>query len=104
MECAPKVRFATDSALENSGRIGGFEKGEFERDSARKEAAAQVCVRWADPVQLRAQEIGAIASSRFRYAIFNRRSGANPRGDEVGGGVVIRRAPEPLGTKQALGG
>ena len=42
---------------ENSGRIGGFEKGEFERDSARKEVAAQICVRRADTVQLRAQEI-----------------------------------------------
>jgi hypothetical protein len=42
---------------ENSGRIGGFEKGEFERDSARKEIAAQICVRWADTVQLRTQEI-----------------------------------------------
>jgi hypothetical protein len=30
---------------ENSGRIGGFEKGEFERNSARIEVAAQVCVR-----------------------------------------------------------
>ena len=41
----------------NSGRIGGFEKGEFERDSARKEVTAQICVRRADTVQLRAQEI-----------------------------------------------
>jgi len=41
----------------NSGRIGGFEKGEFERNSARKEVAAQICVRRADTVQLRAQEI-----------------------------------------------
>src|SRR6516162_3276085 len=41
----------------NSGRIGGVEKGEFERDSARKEVAAQICVRRADTVQLRAQEI-----------------------------------------------
>src|ERR1700726_4957924 len=29
---------------ENSDRIGGFEKGEFERDSAREEVAAQICV------------------------------------------------------------
>jgi hypothetical protein len=28
----------------NSGRIGGFEKGEFERHSARKEVAAQICM------------------------------------------------------------
>ena len=42
---------------ENSGRIGGFEKGEFERHSARKEVAALICVRRADTVQLRAQEI-----------------------------------------------
>ena len=26
----------------NSGRIGGFEKGEFEGNSARKEVAAQI--------------------------------------------------------------
>jgi hypothetical protein len=32
-------------------------KGEFERDSARKEVVAQICVRRADTVQLRAQEI-----------------------------------------------
>jgi len=44
-------------AQENSGRIGGFEKGELERNSARKEVAAQICVRRADTVQLRAQEI-----------------------------------------------
>ena len=37
--------------------MGGFEKGEFERHSARKEVAAQICVRRADAVQLRAQEI-----------------------------------------------
>src|SRR6516165_4661399 len=42
---------------ENSGRIGGVEKGEFERHSASKEVAAQICVRRADTVQLRAQEI-----------------------------------------------
>jgi hypothetical protein len=32
----------------NSGRIGGFEKGEFERDSARKQVAAQIFVPRAD--------------------------------------------------------
>ena len=31
--------------------IGGFEKGEFVRDSARKEVAAQICVRRADTVR-----------------------------------------------------
>jgi hypothetical protein len=35
---------------------------------------------------------GAIASSRFYYAIFDRRSGVNPQDDEVGGGGVIRGA------------
>ena len=42
---------------ENSGRIDRFEKGEFERVGARKEVAAQICLRRADTVQLRAQEI-----------------------------------------------
>jgi len=41
----------------NSGRIGGFEEGEFQRNSARKEVTVQICVRRADTVQLRAQEI-----------------------------------------------
>jgi hypothetical protein len=35
----------------NSDRIGGFEKGEFELNSARKVVAAQICVRRADTVQ-----------------------------------------------------
>ena len=46
-----------EPAQENLGRIGGVEKGEFERHSASKEVAAQICVRRADTVQLRAQEI-----------------------------------------------
>jgi hypothetical protein len=30
--------------LSGADRIGAFEKGEFERDSAREEVAAQICV------------------------------------------------------------
>src|SRR6516162_8203975 len=37
--------------------IGGFEKGKLEHDGARKEVAAQICVRRADTVQLRAGEV-----------------------------------------------
>src|SRR5215469_2481818 len=45
--------------LIRSGPIptGGFEEGEFKADSPTAEVAAQVCVRGADAVQLRAQEI-----------------------------------------------
>ena len=49
----------------NSGRIGGFEKGEFERDSAKKQVAAQIFVPRADTVQLRAQEIDKPAKIRI---------------------------------------
>ena len=52
--------------MRNSGRIGGFEKGEFERDSARKEVAAQIRVRRADTVQLRAQKI---ESTKIRIVV-----------------------------------
>ena len=45
----------------NSGRIGSFEEGELEGDSARKEVAAQIWLRRADSVQLRAQEIDEAA-------------------------------------------
>ena len=40
-------------------------KREFERDSTRKEIAAQICVRRADTVQLRAQEIDEPAKIRI---------------------------------------
>jgi len=57
----PGVRLLRLSGAEvlrrNSDRIGGFEKGEFERNGARKKVAAQICVRRADTVQLRAQEV-----------------------------------------------
>ena len=49
----------------NSGRIGSFEEGELEGDSARKEVAAQIRVRGADAVQLRAQEIDEAAKIRI---------------------------------------
>src|SRR5215469_8045649 len=41
--------------------IGGFEEGEFKADSPTGEVAAQVCLRGADAVQLRAQEIDEAA-------------------------------------------
>jgi hypothetical protein len=49
----------------NSDRIGGFEKGEFERNSARKEVAAQVCAG-AGPTRFRAQEIDEPTKIRNR--------------------------------------
>jgi hypothetical protein len=55
----------TEVLRRNSGPIGGFEKREFERDSARKEVAAQICVRRANTVQLRAQEINEPAKIRI---------------------------------------
>ena len=45
--------------------IGGFEEREFEGDSATVEVAAQIRLRGADPVQLRAQEIDEAAKIRF---------------------------------------
>jgi len=53
----------------NSGRIGSFEKGEFERHSARKEVAAQICVRRADTVQLRAQKIDEPTSEPYAWGV-----------------------------------
>src|SRR5207245_10056654 len=41
--------------------IGGFEEREFEGDSATEEVTAQIRLRGADPVQLRAQEIDEAA-------------------------------------------
>jgi hypothetical protein len=39
------IRLSGAEVLRRTGdRIGGFEKGEFERDSAREEVAAQICV------------------------------------------------------------
>src|SRR5205807_4882652 len=45
--------------------IGGFEEGEFEGDSPTEEVAAQIRVRGADAVQLRAQEIDEAAKIRI---------------------------------------
>ena len=45
--------------------IGGFEEREFEGDSATVEVAAQIRLRGADPVQLRAQEIDEAAKLRI---------------------------------------
>jgi hypothetical protein len=49
----------------NSGRIGSFEEGELKGDNARKEVAAQIWLRRADPVQLRVQEIDEAAKIRI---------------------------------------
>ena len=55
------------SKMSMSGRIcvGGFEEGEFEGDSPTEEVAAQIRLRGADPVQLRAQEIDEAAKIRI---------------------------------------
>jgi hypothetical protein len=51
--------------MTNSGGICGFGKGEFERDSARQEVAAEICVRRANTVQLRAQKIDEATKIRI---------------------------------------
>ena len=48
-----------------STRLGGFEEGEFEGDSPTEEVAAQIGLRGADAVQLRAQEIDEAAKIRI---------------------------------------
>ena len=64
--CLDPLRAAhTRGPKENSGHIGGFEKGEFEPDGARKEVAAQICVRRTDTVQLRAQKVNEPAKIRI---------------------------------------
>src|SRR5258708_6412543 len=57
----------TRSKMSMSGSVGvgGFEKGEFEGDSAREKVAAQIGLCGADAVQLRAQEIDEAAKIRF---------------------------------------
>src|SRR5437763_8088489 len=85
---APDLEFAHDSALEEarfepsvplwlgaftrsktsmSGPVGvgGFEEGEFEGDGPLEKVAAQILLRGADAVQLRAQEIDEAAKSRI---------------------------------------
>ena len=47
--------------VSGSVSIGGFEEGKFEDDSPTEEVAAQIRLRGADPVQLRAQEIDEAA-------------------------------------------
>ena len=48
---------STSDAAIGPADIGGFEEGEFEGDSPTEEVAAQIRLRRADPIQLRAQEI-----------------------------------------------
>src|SRR5580700_10769383 len=83
-----KLRFAGDSPLEEarfepsvplwlgafiwsktsmSGPVGvgGFEEGEFEGDGPLEKVAAQILLRGADAVQLRAQEIDEAAKPRI---------------------------------------
>ena len=45
--------------------VGGFEEGEFERDSPTEKVAAQILLRGADAVQLPAQEIDEAAKIRI---------------------------------------
>ena len=55
------------SKMSVSGRIsvGGFEEGEFEGDSPTEEVAAQIGLRGAHAVQLRAQKIDEAAEIRI---------------------------------------
>ena len=46
-------------------RVGGFEEGEFEGDGPLEKVAAQILLRGADAVQLRAQEIDEAAKPRI---------------------------------------
>src|SRR5215472_3817650 len=77
--------------LIRSGPIptGGFEEGEFKADSPTAEVAAQVCVRGADAVQLRAQEIDEGA----KIGIVVQR---NPLGVHEIGWQRLRRAGGPV--------
>jgi hypothetical protein len=45
--------------------VGGFEKGEFEGDSPSEKVAAQIRLRGADPIQLRAEETDEVAKIRI---------------------------------------
>jgi len=45
--------------------VGGFEEGEFEGDGPLEKVAAQILLRGADAVQLRAQEIDEAAKPRI---------------------------------------
>ena len=45
--------------------VGGFEEGEFEGDGPLEKVAAQILLRGADAVQLRAQEIDEAAKIRI---------------------------------------
>jgi hypothetical protein len=45
--------------------VGGFEEGEFEGDGPLEKVVAQILLRGADAVQLRAQEIDEAAKPRI---------------------------------------
>src|SRR5271167_4677802 len=51
--------------VSDSVSISGFEEGKFEGDSSTEEVAAQIRLRGADPVQLRAEEIDEAAKIRI---------------------------------------
>src|SRR5438309_1644184 len=53
--------------------VGGFEEGEFEGDGPLEKVAAQILLRGADPVQLRAQEIDESAPHEASTAGAQRR-------------------------------
>src|SRR5438309_12133705 len=81
--------------VSGSVSISGFEEGKFEGDSPTEEVAAQIRVRGADAVQLRAQEIDEAAKIRI---VVQR----NPLGvhEVVRQGLRRTRGPveiEPLG-------
>ena len=73
--------------------VGGFEEGEFEGDSPTEEVAAQIRLRGADPVQLRAQEI------EFRQLLWR----CCWRG-ECGRGIVASRQMPDDGALRMAGG
>jgi hypothetical protein len=53
------------TSMSGPGGVGGFEEGEFEGDGPLEKVAAQILLRGADAVQLRAQEIDEAAKPRI---------------------------------------
>jgi hypothetical protein len=67
--------------------VGGFEEGEFEGDSPTEEVAAQIRLRGADAVQLRAQEIDE--ATKIRIVV---------QRDPLGVYAVVRRRLRRMGS------
>ncbi len=79
-------------SMSGSAGVGGFEEGKFEGDRPTEEVAAQICLRGADPVQLRAQEIDEAAKIRI---VVQR----DPLGVHEVVGQRLRRAGGPVETE-----